>query len=1789
MAKWWNTEMVDASQQGFADPGLALQIATSPDGLYAKKDQDQDKSEARKEKAGFLGSLMEWGGKVDGALSNIPGYGVAKQATAATWYPVDKAAEAAHWLYSELISQPLSTIILQNAKTDITGDFGTLVDPGSWAESYEEAETLSPGQAASNYGATVGSMSPSISQGVFGTFDRNLNENQERIAKRMMQDTDYWRDKAGWRYTVGSGAADFTLVVAADPTTYITAGAANVVKGARSVQIATKGGELVRDQGKVIAGARQLAGKPKYQTLDEVSKGKKMNEFFDWIDSPGARGNATKSAEEIASHPIWGRGRRVNDFKHQFSDVLARTPRGEMPEMYKYFAGDTNSVKALAQSGSQTLNNIGKLSENRILVDSAKFDPALLAYYAQKEGAKAAGEVASPSLALSPKYTQLHEEAAKAVVSGNSRLRINAAGSVSKKFAKDANTWKASQLQLIDDELTTLGNKGQYLRDVLGGNIGKSADEFSPASADLFGNMQRAYRAGQGAFRDAGLAADKKFANKMKDRKGRFVSDGIRDGFVGTPLRIIQAFGDNAPAGRINHNESDAGDRVLDMLKQVPKLGADQRMSLLNKYMQAGDKVGKSRALDEIHQQVINHMASGVHGLDPQIAQIIGEMGRVKIADTMDQLMGVGGRAAVGRPQAFSGATNEAGKRADALSGYTEDGVAYGFAPLAKTQLSQTDTLLPVKDIYNIIGRNAGAMKTIRNAGGSALDSTRIVSDNLNTLWKASTLLRPAYMPRMISEEAALSAIKFGFMSRLVADPAKGAKNFVLNRTQQVMAETGLRSYSPSTGAGIDSSLAVVRIGDEEVLNSVASRRAGLEAEIAEHMALPDNPALLNDLQSRIKKTKSSTKKRALKEELAKVQNPATLARLEGELKATGVKRIRVNKALPVVRTRIEMEKELHTGLGRDLTRYQKEFDKIELKVGAGTATPRNMLRQQALQDKMDDITARMDDHQNVMDEFTDYANEILREAAGNVGRRAGEGKFEAFGYTVPQAFSKEWENSIPRDQISSDKAYAAMYARGEAVDMGRMVQTGGWTTITPDQPQHMDEWVHALNRQFQQDDVFIRVAEDGTGDSARKFLGTPEGKQHLEDLGVRGRNVDEFLDNVILTMDKYLPEDTGLRQKMVNGEEITKADLSKAIPEGDRPIVHGQEIKSMLSLWSKDTGANMLDRMIEKGFKRLGSIPSDVMSRQPVYLKFQEIQYKRLLQQELQYRHSVGKSNDAISPEKLEEILHNSDKLARKDISKVVYDPNRTSASEAMRFLSPFFSAHADGLARWGGMIAEKPEMVGTIARIYNAPVAANMITDSNGNLVGKDGYADVRDPVTGEIVDRKFVPLNERTFQLRMPWAPKGSGTIPIKLQAMNTILPGDPWWNPGSGPLVQVAGSQVAKASPATGDFLQWAKILPFGPSGSTTEAVTPKYMRAVWDAFQGNDPDNEAYQKAYLSVYNMKVAEFHDSEGKNTFTKKEVEDEAKKFLYLEALEAWASPAQTQKTPLTGTPYQFFADQYGQMRAIDPENARDNFLAKFGPDYMSFTAGLSKSMGIAATISADEQAAKYATEIEDDPDMAQFWVGDVYNGGPFSASVYKKQMDQNFGDAKVREKVTAGEAITKSQEDTGWSTYMKHKTGLDAALIRAGFKSYSQRGAEGFLQAKQDLVSGVSRDFPGWGEAFNKMDRNKVPNRIKSFEKAVQDERLMTDPMRQEMPVLAKYMIMRKQFKAELERRGAKQLSYGIMNPDEEGAIRGVGVGENADLSNMWNQFTMGLINENTAFGDLYNRYLSNDNLQ
>lgn len=1732
-SQWANQDLSDAGQGLYADPNLALQVATLPKQILQAKQQMEQ--EARQARGGFMSQLMgnlgAVGKKLDGVMSNIPGWGAVKYAAKTAWYPVDKLASGAYWLYSEAVSQPLTTLILQFGEAETSGDWGKLLSGSEWADNYGKAEHISPGQAFVNYENTAaakgdpGILAPVLAGGADSLSDQE-KDNVKRNTDRFLYDTDYWRNKQGWTYTVGTGSLDFFFSMAADPTYAAVKGVSTGVKAARSVTIAGAGVEADRKGGLLAAGATGLAKAvtPAPKTALEASQSTKVNNFFDWADG--------KSAAEIAQHPIWGRGRRVNPAKDQIAQVLSNTSRDDMPLILRFAAGDNRAAAELAGKSEDTLLQIARMQENRVLVDSTKFDSDLLQHFIKEEGAgrgAAAGEMGV--LGRSEGYTpegrlveppyprptepgprqagwdatygnlgeqaKVYRQAAGDILKGLNGVRpLGGAAGTAQADLMRATQWKAGQLDAMERQITALQSKSNYYGQVLGPTMGKGIDDFSPGESNIFGTVKSLYRQGPMALRSSEKAAQKNI-NRMvsgKDKIQRgdagFATRLIRNGFYSPAVRMVQSFGDRMPEGFIDHNAPDAYERVAEMLKRVPGLGADTRLGMVNEYSQAGDKISRSKVLERIHTSVIDHMAAGLK-LDPETSAVINDMRKAGFAKTMMKLTGQAHPT-----QRFSGAEDQlTGRMVDMV----EDGEGYVISPLAKTQLQMAEPMLPVVELQRLLKRNSGMLRSLRKGGGRAVDNVQAVGDSLNTMWKAATLLRPGYVLRSMSEEQVASAIKFGVASSVIG-AGKGGANWALNRAQHVGAIVGKTSYTPTTGA--KEAKAILKIADEGEIEN--ARKLGLPTE-----------------------------------------------------------RIRISNAWPLVQTRISEER-------ASLAEVEKEITRLRAQEG----TPPEVI---------DDLLEKAADHRNVIQEHGDYATALLQEAKRSTGRRLGEGTFEHEGQVIPQAFSKAWDNPIPRDQITSARAMETIFARGEAIDNGRIIKTGSWKAVTPDDPNHMQSWLDGINKQFRQDELFREVAKDPTLKSARAWLKTPAGKYHLSLLGPRARDSEGTLQAVKQTLDQYLPEGTGLQEKLARNEEIYEHDLRAAIHEDDFPQVHGEELKALTAMFSKQTASRVVDDIIEKGFNRLATIPNDVMARQPIYLRAQEARMRDLISQEIGYRREIGK-DEALDMATLNKMLDKSDKLARKDISQVVYDPVRTTATEALRFVAPFLSAHMDGLQRWGGLIAERPQFLGTAAKVYNAPVAANLVTDQYGRPVDQDGNVEIRD-ADGKVVGHEFVPLEKRVMTLRMPGDTKNvkgigkvpAGGIPISLSALNTILPGDPWFNPGTGPFVQMAASEIAKSHPGVGDFLQWAKVIPYGPSENWYDPLVPKYMKEAWDAYTAGDPNNTAYQQAYLAEYQRQMGEY--ANGGDAPDMKLVEKNAKRFMYLKALRSWVSPAQVKETPLTDSPYQFFVDQFKVLQEVDPKNADALFMQRYGKDYFAFTASLSKSMGIASTVSADATAERYKDLIERDPDMASLIVGDVYNQGKFSSSVYRKQMEELLGGKRVREKMTAQEAIRDNQRQLGWQKYNKYMGMLDAALIREGFTSYSQAGAENLQDVKRAIVQTLGAGNEAWAEDFGTVQTNKIPMQIEAMRRITSDDKLMADPLRSDLKILKLYLSARDQLKSTLASRGVQKLSFDVSgNP----------TGDNADVGFALRQMQLYFVNADTGFGDLFHRYLDQDDL-
>lgn len=1766
MSRWWDTDVADASNALYSDPALALQAASVPQALVQSQAQyKQDEEQARQDKGGFLGAVASAFGKADAWMSNIPGWGVAKNVV---WTPIDKVASGMYWAYSNVVSQPISTLLLQAAKADIASAEGgswwdTMTGGDEWSDAYRRAEHISPGQAFMNYE----NLSQATGEGTylsefFGDAGEELPESEKKRVKQSMErflyDTDYWRDKGGWKYTVGSGSIDFMFNILDPVGAGIVGGVAKTVKAGRSVEfVAQKAEHAAVVPG--TAGVARTRGPVldlfiKQQTPAEAMQTPTMQKTFDWMKEDG------RTVEQIANHPIFGRGRRKNPARYDIANLVKETPRDSMELLWRFSVKDSTAGRELAAKAPEVLKKVGQIADNRILLEGVRMQPAMIsAFKAEAEGMEIPRD---PNLLIEPPTPRPTEPgirqegwdrrwgdlAANATanrtaanyIARTSPLRMmNPAENTTYGDALKGEEWRAAKLATLADDYDELINKEQYLGRILG-----DMDNWTPASSPLFGTIGRLYRSGGLAVRNTEKAAERatiaRAGKRPAARGGNFLMTTVKRG-MGAPMTIIHAMGDRTPEGFVNHSSDDARDRVFDMLKQVKGMTPEQRVDLIEVYNVAGNKVERSEALKKIHDTVLNHILIKDGGMDPELATVLKNAITDGVGSQLAKLAGISGdRAQVFGPKATTAddlaklqgsevedVTDLAPVRSDRVY-VEEDGAGVILSPLAQTQLKASEILLPIVELQRLVKRSSGAMMTARRAGATAKDVVVKHLDSFDNYWKFATLMRPGFVPRMISDEVLARMFKFGGMATLL-DTTKGMGHFLENRSRQVGSIFGATSYVPATGKGVASKRARVVIDDPEVMKT--AEKLGLKT--------------------------------------ARVQVPPTLRMAYG---------------------RIQDERDL-------LKEVRKE---LAITTRKGDASPEYV---ESLRDQVGDI-------ENTIKEYHDYVDEILRVAEVSKGRRLGDSDFTykigGTTYRVPQAFSEEWDNPIPRDQISTDQAWKALFTRGEQLDRQRFLshaeKTGAYAYVDPDQPHHMESWLDALNKQIRQDPFHRMIAGGMSDKDALRWLNTTAtGRKYMGQMGYWNQNKEQFVRNVRFMIDKYAADDV-LKQKLADGEAITEAELRAAFSRDEFPIVHGEELKEHSALTYRETASSYRDKYMERAWKYVAGVPGDVLSRNPAYLQIHQAEMQELIRQQFHYK-MQNFGDDTITPKEWESMNQKAHKLAQGKMRQVVFDPVNTTGSQALRFIYPFFKPHIDGLDRWAGLIAERPEQLSKLAKIYNAPVAANLVTDKSGYSVDQDGNVEVPDgeaiaaqaaklgrPLTQEEIDKipkvkQFVPLKDRVLHLKAPWAkPMDKEIASIRMQSLNTILPGDPWFDPGTGPIVQVAGNQLAKSSPSAGEFLQWAKILPYGPQEDTLDLLTPKYMKSVYDAYIGQDVENEKYQQAVLDVYNMRTAQYHEQlragEHAEPPSMKEIQGEAKKFLWLQALTDWASPASIKSSPLTGTKYQFFADQFNALQKQDPQNARDLFLAQFGEDYFGFTAAMTESMGVAASITADEQMEKYRDLIAEDPDMAPLVVGDVYNGGPFSAAVYQKQLHDEIGGERVRRKLTAEEAINESRTQEGWREYMQAMGALDSELIRAGFRSYADSGAEVFQQAKRGITEAIASKNTAWANAFGTTDREKVPNRIRFMEKAITDPRLMNDPLRQDMKSLASYLVVRSQFKQMLAQRGLQELSFDL---------EGFPAGEAADIGYQWRQAQMYFKNQSVGFGQLFNRYLNNDDLQ
>lgn len=744
-------------------------------------------------------------------------------------------------------------------------------------------------------------------------------------------------------------------------------------------------------------------------------------------------------------------------------------------------------------------------------------------------------------------------------------------------------------------------------------------------------------------------------------------------------------------------------------------------------------------------------------------------------------------------------------------------------------------------------------------------------------------------------------------------------------------------------------------------------------------------------------------------------------------------------------------------------------------------------------------------------------------------------------GYDIEGAFGVPSDSAnIYRHLASSRASFDRFFGKEEQGVLGRLRSgTGEWRSLTPTDDGYGQAWEHALNMQLGKDRMARQFLAGRTVDEVADWLrATPEGIAYGRRLPYRAVNPRGWAGTVAEQVASYTRGSPELADLALRGK-ATAADLERLLPDAaSRPIVHGEVLAQALG---NSVVGQALSGIVEKGFRALGSAPSDVLSRQPFF--------------DAMYQAEVGRLVDLIDTQGVplsEDLIHQAERKAREyalgQTKDLLYDLAESSRlAEMLRFFMPFYSAWQEVITRWAGLAVENPAFIARGRLVWSAPDKAGLVTtDQNGNE-----YITVRVP--------------DWVSDLPGMRGLRTQGAVRFSKQAFNLALQG----TPGFGPVVQIPTNEIVKDRPDLEAATRF--ILPFGTTQDTTDLLLPATAKRAFSRAEGEE--NRSYRNAMLRIYFDKVTDYQLGRRKTRPTYDEAHREADAFFNLRTVANFVSPA----SPSFTSPYQPYIDAYRNLRDADPEHADERFLDEYGPEYFALTQTLTRSKdGVPPTIEGWKARQKYRDLIEAAPELGGLIVG-AEGAGAFSKAVYDAQLADRLRPGSAlhqREPMSFEEAAAAPNMRLGWIEYGKAMDLIDAERIQRGLPNLQVKAARDLAEIKAAITAKLSERYPEWADDRAQTDENKFKKRIAAMKVIATDPRLAQRP---DIAGLGEYLHARDLLTAELASRA------------KAGGAKTLTARTNQDLAGVWGAITAALTERNVAFAALYHRWLEFDPLE
>lgn len=1269
---------------------------------------------------------------------------------------------------------------------------------------------------------------------------------------------------------------------------------------------------------------------------------------------------------------------------------------------------------------------------------------------------------------------------------------------------------------------------------------------WSFARAEARAEAQNLYRAGAAygykASREARIQPGRPVVSRENWQartpiEGGFIKQrvyGVGDLFS-KPVTVVRAMHNANPNGwmRIDDLTRDNLAELRAQVARIPNITADTRSNLVNAYLKTTTEGERMALLDELETLGAAKIAEK-HGMDPKAGQEIYQewkkqqsIARTGVDPTAQEY------SAAQVLSKFGNGVERVGDKIRVWE-FEANGSRLVAHPHTVTRLKNSHVFLDLDEMDKLLARHSSALSALRTAKYGNPDWILDGMDFMTSFFKVSVLFRLGYIPRVLSDDLTGQWASAG-SAAMAARAVMGVRNTSVN-AYRALSGPWQAAKESAAHSGLQYAENEIKI----INNNLRQVRAQLAAQAK------SNQRVLAQAQ------KDFTRVEAHYQALSPTDQSA---------RALGIRR-QYQQKLSQLR---QANNRVAVGPSPGKTAFvQRESNRLKLLEDWHALTSK----------KVDDLAK-------------------WREV-----KRQGSDPIVVDGIRFPAAFEGR-EGQLHLDLVSADSSIGNLFNSNRQMLNNNLVRSfdhgGRVIRASQGELEHSEAWAYAINNQIMQDPLeklaVGRLLSDGTyvpGATTDEMITwlrrTPEGRQYRRRIGLKLATPEELARRAKAEVDEYmhLPE---IRMKALEGE-VTPAFLREAEPRMQgRPEVH----TGVIGMQSQGGFRQGLDRLQQRWFNFAATIPANRMSRHPLYNQLYEGHVRQVTNQ--------LKKQGGYTVSDVNMVTRAARRRALRDTRRLVFDiAHRSDAAAALRFMSPFFSATAEAFQRWGRIIADKPQIVGYAANFYNAPLALGNMQDADGNDIMRDGTVLVKG------ADGKFkkvtVPKKDRWIVGRMPgWlasSPVGiafgvehsSGNFALSQNSVNLVTQGDPWFNPGFGPVVQIPVNELVKDKPTEAEFARQLGILPFGPDTSQNPAVrvssgltsgTLRNLLTAWDT------SDERYQGVKLQIM-QRAAWEHDNLGKPMLTPEEINARTKDFWYFSALSSFTQPAATKRRDA----YQFYRDEYNKLRRQDPVHADQNFLDRYGEDYFVFAQAQTRNVtGVQATKRAYELEKEWAPLIQEFPELGALIVGPEGNG-PFSPEVYAYQLNHPLtpgGTEMERQRLSADDAMKENQRRLGWSKFMGYMNDLRAQLVAGGFQSFNDKGAEVLKATKRAVVmlygdpllpDGQENPYYNaeWSSDYYSYDVRKNDRMALALGKVVSNDRLVNDPRRQDLKLLKEYLTARNAVnQILLARKGA-------------GGASTLGAKTNKDLADGWAVYVDGLVEQSTDFEDLYNRYLSRD---